>query len=391
MALVLRTCRRLLPPLQQQAFSSLKEGWPDASEPIERARTPPASWYTDRAVLRAEEARVFRRHWQVMMLWPAAWVWLPERLSLPSGRGLDLCMPRRAAPQAVGHVQQVEGAGDYFTGSLLGQGYVVCRDDEGQLRAFYNVRREGRRGFLSVSAKVCGAAPLVRLAIGPRTTLGPCLRCRVPRPASQVCRHHASPVAAGAGRTPRFTCPYHGWTYRLDGRLLAAPRVGGIERFRAADHGLVPLEVDTWGPFVFVRAPGGSREGSVADWLGAGGQQALQCGLGDAGLVAVAERQYPLACNWKVFVDNYLVRFLRLQGLSLAAEPALPAQRAGLSRRLPASQPHPALPSCRTAATTCRWRTLRWRTGCAWTRTAAVPFPRGCPSRRASRAAATRA
>lgn len=168
MALVLRTCRRLLPPLQQQAFSSLIERWPDASEPIERARTPPASWYTDRAVLRAEEARVFRRHWQVMMLWPAAWVWLPEWLSAPSGRGLDLCMPRRAAPQAVGHVQQVEGAGDYFTGSLLGQGYVVCRDDEGQLRAFYNVRREGRRAFLSVSAKVCGAAPLVQLAIGPR-------------------------------------------------------------------------------------------------------------------------------------------------------------------------------------------------------------------------------
>lgn len=104
----------------------------------------------------------------------------------------------------------------------------------------------------------------------------------------------------------------------------------------------MPLEVDTWGPFVFVRAPGGAREGSVADWLGAGGQQALQCGLGDAGLVAVAERQYPLACNWKVFVDNYLVRFLRLQGLSLAAEPALPAQRRPAPP--PASQPAPPCP-----------------------------------------------
>src|SRR5687768_16004939 len=67
-----------------------------------------------------------------------------------------------------------------------------------------------------------------------------------------VCRHRGSIVCKGSGRRATLQCPYHGWTYGLDGRLIAAPRSdreGGIEN---DELGLVPLQLETWGPFVFV-------------------------------------------------------------------------------------------------------------------------------------------
>jgi hypothetical protein len=139
-----------------------------------------------------------------------------------------------------------------------------------------------------------------------------------------VCRHHAAILAEGSGAASCFRCPYHGWTYGLNGRLQRAPRLKGIEGFRAAEHGLLPLAVEQWGGLVWVRqqpllkrqpdlpddaAPqaAADSEHGVAEWLGPrGAAAALAAGMGDQ-LVHVASRSYELACNWKVFVDNYLV------------------------------------------------------------------------------------
>src|ERR687892_585739 len=80
-----------------------------------------------------------------------------------------------------------------------------------------------------------------------------------------VCRHRGSLVCEGSGRRTTLQCPYHAWTYGLDGRLIAAPRAsreGGIE---TGELGLVALEVDTWGPFVFVN-PDPDAE-TLADFL----------------------------------------------------------------------------------------------------------------------------
>ena len=165
----------------------------------------------------------------------------------------------------------------------------------------------------------------------------------------QVCRHHAAILAPpGAGSADCFRCGYHGWTYGLDGRLLRATRLAGIQGFRAAEHGLRPLQAEDWGGFVWVRQvaagsdaavqqqqeghegprhrqpqeqqqqqqeqqqeqqqQGGSSGGGVAAWLGQeGSAAALAAGIADP-LVHVASREYELGCNWKVFVDNYLVR-----------------------------------------------------------------------------------
>ncbi|KAK9835244.1 hypothetical protein WJX81_008352 [Elliptochloris bilobata] len=124
-----------------------------------------------------------------------------------------------------------------------------------------------------------------------------------------VCRHHAAAVAEDRGRTDRFTCPYHGWEYGLDGRLLKATRVAGIRNFRAADYGLVPVSIGTWGPFMFVHLGREATDGADADlhaWLGEGGHAMTAAGVADSGLKFVTQREYRLGCNWKVYCDNYL-------------------------------------------------------------------------------------
>lgn len=189
----------------------------DPTVPIERAATPPSSWYTHPASLARERMTVFRRSWQ-----------------------------------AVGRVELLTAKGDFLSGDLAGEPYVVVRDDAGTLRAFYN-----------------------------------------------VCRHHATCVAQGSGNTGELVCPYHGWTYALDGRLLKAPRMAGVQEFKREENGLIPLQVATWGPWVFIR-----QEGD-----GPGIEQLLQPLDGRLDLERLRFEKtvrYEIHCNWKVFVDNYL-------------------------------------------------------------------------------------
>ena len=60
----------------------------------------------------------------------------------------------------------------------------------------------------------------------------------------------------------RFTCPYHGWTYGLDGRLTRANRLKDIKEFKTKDFGLKPMSVAQWGPLVFVNADASAEPGS---------------------------------------------------------------------------------------------------------------------------------
>lgn len=156
-----------------------------------------------------------------------------------------------------------------------------------------------------------------------------------PRAFFNVCRHRAAPVAAGPrgsclttdGRECVLTCGYHGWQYRAtDGRLASAPRMGKVERLGAARIALAPMATEVVGPLVFVRPgrAGDEAEGDGLDgWLGTEGAAAVRAVVrGDydptsppqqqqpsastPSLVPVARREWRLACDWKVFADNYL-------------------------------------------------------------------------------------
>ncbi|WCJ42313.1 Choline monooxygenase chloroplastic [Euphorbia peplus] len=165
--------------------------------------------------------------------------------------------------QAIGYTDQIKNPRDFFTGRLGNVEFVVCRDDDGKLQGFHN-----------------------------------------------VCRHHGSLLASGSGQKSCFVCPYHAWTYGLDGELLKATRITGMQNFKANEFGLKPLSVASWGPFVLLnvnKSPLEEVEGSVLgdEWLGSCSEILENNGV-DQSLNYVCRRVYDIECNWKVFCDNYL-------------------------------------------------------------------------------------
>jgi choline monooxygenase len=119
-----------------------------------------------------------------------------------------------------------------------------------------------------------------------------------------VCRHHAAAVVTQAhGTASVLRCPYHGWTYGLDGTLKGTPDFGGVCDFDRGTQGLIPISVAIWGPWVFVRI---DRDGAPLDeFLGRDLTSQLDA-LDLDRLHWVERRVYSVECNWKVYVDNYL-------------------------------------------------------------------------------------
>ncbi len=118
-----------------------------------------------------------------------------------------------------------------------------------------------------------------------------------------VCRHHGAAVATACqGAATHLRCPYHGWTYSLDGTLTGTPDFQGVAGFDRAASGLVPVRVEAWEHFVFVNlAPDAPP---LAAWLGDLAARAAPLAL--SRLRFFARREYTLRCNWKVYTDNYL-------------------------------------------------------------------------------------
>jgi choline monooxygenase len=101
----------------------------------------------------------------------------------------------------------------------------------------------------------------------------------------------------GGGKT--LQCPYHAWTYGLDGSLRAAPRAEREERFEADELGLRSVLVGTWGPFVFVNAD--LAAAPLADSLGR-----IPSLIDPESLVFRERAGLEVQANWKVAIENYL-------------------------------------------------------------------------------------
>ena len=121
-----------------------------------------------------------------------------------------------------------------------------------------------------------------------------------------VCRHRGARLVAeprGEGRR-HFVCPYHAWTYGLDGRLITAPRgnrEGGIVK---EELGLVPLRLDTWGPLLFV-SPDADAE-PLEDYLDGVPELIANAGIDLEALRFLQRSESELDCNWKIAAENYL-------------------------------------------------------------------------------------
>ena len=118
-----------------------------------------------------------------------------------------------------------------------------------------------------------------------------------------VCRHRAARVVnEPSGTASRLRCRYHGWTYDLAGRLIGTPEFDGVVDFSREANSLVPVSVDTWGKWVWVHL--GPNPVPLREFLAP--LLAHPSFLDLESLHFVDRREYVVACNWKVFVDNYL-------------------------------------------------------------------------------------
>jgi phenylpropionate dioxygenase-like ring-hydroxylating dioxygenase large terminal subunit len=163
----------------------------------------------------------------------------------------------RRSWQYVGHTGQIPDRGSYFTGRAGLVPIVVTRDRDDTLRAFVN-----------------------------------------------VCRHRGFEVAQGDGSRAALQCGYHAWTYGLDGRLRTAPRADREPGFDPEQISLVPVQVDTWGPFVFVNPD--LEAPPHAETLGELPELVASVGVDVEELCHHHRSESSLDANWKIVCENYL-------------------------------------------------------------------------------------
>jgi Rieske 2Fe-2S family protein len=207
----------------------------------------------------------------------------------------------------VGREESLAGPGDYLTADVAGESILIVRGAN---------RPGGQGGPGGRSGPDRRGGPGGRSGIGgPERPGGPDWPGSSLAGFYNLCRHRGSRLVPVAGSQPdggrarsgcagtAIRCPYHGWTYGLDGSLRAAPFLPELRRYRDR-LALHPVAVTTWGGFVFARLDAGR-----------GGRRPLagQLNGADARLAAypLAELRsahrivYRIAANWKVICENY--------------------------------------------------------------------------------------
>jgi len=182
-----------------------------------------------------------------------AWTYLNAEL-------LELEYERVILPswQFVCHQNQVREAGDFATLDLWRDSIIVMRGKDGALRAFQN-----------------------------------------------ACRHRGSKLLDGDGTCKhRITCPYHAWSYQLDGRLAAVPSEKTFPGLDKTQLGLKELELEVFCGLVFVRIVGGGP--SIAELWGDLAKELAPYRIEEMVPAEGVQIVEEWACNWKVALDNYL-------------------------------------------------------------------------------------
>jgi Rieske 2Fe-2S family protein len=167
----------------------------------------------------------------------------------------------------VGRDEEVPPAGQTLTLDVLGESVILTRQTDGSLRAFYNVCRH--RG-------------------------------------ARLCESHAArtvaPVNGGTASRPVLRCPYHSWSYDLNGALVAAPHMQDGEDFERAQFSLHPVGIDVWGGFVFLNMTPAEAP-TLAEQLGPIPARIARYPLAELRIGHTI--RYDVAANWKVIVENY--------------------------------------------------------------------------------------
>jgi choline monooxygenase len=159
--------------------------------------------------------------------------------------------------QWICHVEGLRDPGSYVSAIVAGMPVAVVRGRDGELRAFYN-----------------------------------------------VCKHRAHELLSGSGTTRNIVCPYHAWTYGLDGNLKAARRADRMESFDMGEVCLDPVLVEEFGGMVYVNldsaaTPLGEQAADLAEEIAFWAPDV-------AALTHAKRLSYDVATNWKNVIDNFL-------------------------------------------------------------------------------------
>src|ERR1700678_1245125 len=119
-----------------------------------------------------------------------------------------------------------------------------------------------------------------------------------------VCRHRRHEVMKGRGNSKMMQCGYHAWTYNLDGCLKGAPRSAAEPNFRLEDYPLLPIRVETLGPFVFVNID--SHAKPLASYFGELLKILTGSGIHLESLGLYSREFWNAGANWKTMLENYL-------------------------------------------------------------------------------------
>lgn len=155
----------------------------------------------------------------------------------------------------VGHQSQLVKAGEFFVQTVAGESLIVVRDQSEHIRGFYN-----------------------------------------------VCRHRGTRMLESAsGCAAAIQCPYHAWTYALDGRLIGAPGMDAVTDFLKADYSLHAVQLQIWEGFIFVSLADSPRslEEVFAPLAGKFSHWNLPR------LRSNRRITYDVAANWKLIFENY--------------------------------------------------------------------------------------
>jgi Rieske 2Fe-2S family protein len=155
----------------------------------------------------------------------------------------------------VGHQSQIAKAGDYFTTEVAGESLIILRDKRGAIHGFYN-----------------------------------------------VCRHRGSRLIENRnGQSTAIQCPYHAWTYALDGRLIGAPHMDEVPGFDKADYSLHAVNLAVWEGFIFVNLA--DSPAPLAGWFKPLAGKFARWNL--SALRPAKRIEYDVRANWKLIFENY--------------------------------------------------------------------------------------
>ncbi len=117
---------------------------------------------------------------------------------------------------------------------------------------------------------------------------------------ANTCRHRGARLVRGTDTGPRIVCPYHAWSYRLDGSLARAPGMKNTRGFKENEHGLTPVRMETWAGFIFVCYS--AETPALKTYLGDLPERLASHRLED--FVCVRRRTYEVGANWKLIAEN---------------------------------------------------------------------------------------